>query len=67
MVGTIRLFLPVVLEDGIADSNTLVTDVGARVVAGRRNQLTDGVLRLMTKGTAKGIVGTCTLHKESPS
>ena len=34
----------VVLEDRVADGDALVADVGARVVAGRRDQLGHGVL-----------------------
>jgi hypothetical protein len=34
----------VVLKNGVADSNALIADVGARIVAGRRDQLGYGVL-----------------------
>jgi hypothetical protein len=42
----------VVFEDGIADGNALVADVGARVVAGGGDELSDYVLALMTERTS---------------
>src|SRR5208283_4200824 len=47
----------VVFEDGVADGHALVADVGAGVVAGRRDQLGDGVLRLMAERTAQRLFG----------
>jgi len=34
----------VVFEDGVADSDALIADVGAGIVGGRRDQLGDGIL-----------------------
>jgi hypothetical protein len=42
----------VVFEDGVADGDALVADVRARIVAGRRDQLGDGVLRFMAERAA---------------
>jgi hypothetical protein len=39
----------VVLEDGVANGNALVANVGPRVIAGRGDQLTDNILTLMAK------------------
>jgi hypothetical protein len=41
----------IILEDRVADGNTLVADVRARIVARRGNQFSDYVLTLMTKRT----------------
>ena len=43
----------VVFEDGVADGDALVADVGARIIAGRRNQFCDGVLRLVAERAAE--------------
>jgi hypothetical protein len=42
----------VVFKNGVADGNALIADVGARIVAGRRDQLGYGVLRLVAERTA---------------
>jgi len=47
--GRFRL---VVLKNGIANCNTFVTNVGPRIIAGGRYQLSDNLLALMTKRTA---------------
>ena len=51
-------FRAVVFQNGVADGNALIADVGARIIGGRRNQLGDGVLRLVAKRTAQYFVGT---------
>ena len=48
----------VVFEDGVADGDALVADVGARVVGGRRDELGDGVLRFVAERAAKRFFGT---------
>ncbi len=52
----------VVLEDRVADGDTLVTNVGAGVVARRGDELSDYVLALMAKRTSQGIIGSGTLQ-----
>ena len=42
----------IVVEDGVADRHALVADIGARIVAGRRDQLGDGILRFMAERAA---------------
>jgi len=41
----------VVFENGVADSNALVANISARIVAGRGDEFPDYVLTLMTKRT----------------
>ena len=48
----------VVLEDRVADGHALIADVGARIVAGRRDQLGHGVLRLVTERAAQCFFGS---------
>src|SRR5438270_5290976 len=43
----------IVVEDRSADRNAFVADIGSRVIAGRRDQLSDGILPLMAEGTAQ--------------
>jgi len=57
----------IVFENGIANRNAFVADVGSRVIAGRRNELADYVLTLMTKGTSQSIIGSGTLHADFSS
>ena len=58
----------IVVEDRVTDGNALVADVGARVVAGRRDQLGHGVLRLVTERAAKCFFGSrARFHSISPS
>jgi hypothetical protein len=52
----------VIFENGIADRNAFVADVGTWVIAGRRDELADYVLTLMTKRTPQSIIGSGTLH-----
>jgi hypothetical protein len=52
----------IVLEDRVTHRDTLITNVGAGIVARRRDELSDYVLALMTKGTSQSIIGSGTLH-----
>jgi hypothetical protein len=54
--------MPVVFKDRVADRNSLVADVGARVIAGRRDQLPNDVLTFVAEGAAERVVGTGTFH-----
>jgi hypothetical protein len=56
----------VVLEDRVADGDTLVTDIGTGVVAGGGNQLSDDILTLMAKGTPQRIIRSGTFHVTPP-
>ena len=47
----------VVFQDRVADCDALVANVGARIVAGRRDQFGYGILRLMAERTAQNLVG----------
>ena len=47
----VLLLIAVVLENRIADGNALVADVGARIIRGGGDQLTDNILAFMTKRT----------------
>jgi hypothetical protein len=56
------LLRPVILKDGIADGDALVANVGARIVGGRGDQLTNNILAFMAERTTQRIIGTYTLH-----
>ena len=43
----------VVFKNGVADGDALIADIGARIVAGRRDQLGYGVLRFMAERAAQ--------------
>jgi hypothetical protein len=58
--------MPVVFDDGIADRNTLIADIGARVITRRGNELTDYVLTLVAERTAKRVVRSSTLQAATP-
>ena len=62
----VRLIVPVVLENRIADGDAFVANVRARIIARGGNQLADNVLAFMTEGTTEGIVRTSTLHASTP-
>src|SRR5579884_4158870 len=66
MGSAVRLFVPVVFQDGIANCDTLVADVGSRIVARRGNQLANDILAFMAEGTTERVVRTSTLHTGSP-
>jgi hypothetical protein len=55
--------MAVVLQNGVANRNALVTDIRSGVIAGGGDQLTYDVLALMAKGTAQRLVGSSSLHK----
>jgi len=61
--SSILLLVPIVLENGVADRNALIANIGARIIRRRGNQLSYNILTLMTKGTPEGIIGTGTLHR----
>ncbi len=50
--GGVRL-AAIVFENRVADGDALIADVGARIVAGRRDQLGNGVLRLVAERAAQ--------------
>jgi hypothetical protein len=47
----------VVFENGIANRDALIANVGTRIIAGRRDQLGYGILRFMAERTAQDLVG----------
>ena len=51
--GGMRGLAAVVLKDGVADSDALIADVCAWIVAGRRDQLGYGVLRFVAERAAQ--------------
>jgi hypothetical protein len=55
----------VILQYRVAYGNALVADVGAGVIAGGRDELTDYVLALMAKRASQGIIGSGALHAVS--
>src|SRR5580698_9718020 len=57
--GGLRL---VVLEDRVANRNAFVADIGPRVIARRRNQLTDNILTLVAEGTSQCLVRSSSLQ-----
>ena len=52
----------VVLQNRVADRDALVADVGAGIVAGGGDELSDYVLTLVAKRTPQSIIGSGTLH-----
>ena len=62
MGRAVRLIVPVVFENRVADGDALVADVSAGVIAGGGDQLSDYVLAFMAKRTTERIVGTGSLH-----
>jgi hypothetical protein len=56
--------MPVVFQDGIADGNAFVADISTRIVRGGGDQLSNNVLTLVTKGTAEGIIGASSFHRD---
>src|SRR5579863_7619526 len=58
--GLFALFL---FEDLLADADTLIADVGARVVRRRADQLFDLLLRLVAERTAERFVRTKFSHR----
>ena len=62
LVLAVLLLMPVVLQNRVADGDTLVANIGARVIRRGGDQLTDNVLALVTKRTTQGIIGSGTFH-----
>src|SRR5450759_4035508 len=65
--GGLRLLAAVILQDGVAEGNALVANVGAWVIAGRRDELANNLLALVAEGTTQRLVGTRSFHKLSPT
>ena len=65
MWTAVRLLMPVVLQNGVANGNALVADVRTRIVAGGRDQLPNNILAFVAERTAEGIVGTGTFQAVS--
>src|SRR5947208_12653259 len=57
----------VILEDGVANGNALIANIGSRIIAGGGNQLTDNILTLMAKRTPQCIIRSGTLHTTPPA
>src|ERR1700728_4787459 len=63
---TVALLVAVVFDDGIANGNAFIADIGPWIIAGRGNEFTDDVLALMAERTSKGIVRSGALQAGSP-
>jgi hypothetical protein len=55
----------IILKNGVANRDALITDVGTRVVTWRRNQFSDDVLALVAEGTSQGIIRSGALQMVS--
>src|SRR5579864_1970589 len=64
MGSPVLLLMAVVFKDGVADPNALVTNVGARVIRGGGDQLTNNILAFVTKRTTERIVQASSLHRD---
>ena len=64
MGSPILLLMPVIFENGVTDPNALVTNVGARIIRGGGDQLTNNVLALVTKRTTERIIRASSLHRD---
>jgi len=64
--GAVALLVPIILNDGIANRYTFVTDIGAGVITRGGNEFTDYVLAFVAEGTAEGIIGSGALQAGSP-
>src|SRR5260370_41398782 len=58
--GLLALFI---LENGLANADTFVADVGARIVGRRTDQLLDLLLGLVTEGAAQRLVWVKFFHR----
>jgi hypothetical protein len=58
--------VPIILNNRIANRYTFVTDIGARVITGGGDELTDYVLAFVAERTAEGIIGSGALQAGSP-
>src|SRR5262249_43458756 len=64
LVGTaVGVFVTVVLKDRVANGNALVADIGAWVIARRRDQFPYDILTLMAERTPKRVVRSRAFHK----
>jgi hypothetical protein len=67
LVGSaVRLIVTIVFKDRIADRDAFIANVSTRVVAWRRDELSNNVLAFVAKGTTERVVRTSTLHTGSP-
>src|SRR6185437_9658326 len=64
--GRSMRFTAIIFKNGIADGNTLVTNVSPGIIAGRRNELGDSVLRLVAKRTTQRFFWRSGLHERTP-
>jgi hypothetical protein len=58
--------MPIIFNDRVTNGDAFVTNVGAWVVTGGGDELTDNVLAFVTERTAEGIV-CCALQAKSPN
>src|SRR5258707_5651689 len=49
---------PVIFQDGVADRNAFIANISPWIVAGRRDQLGDCVLRFVAERIAQNLFGT---------
>ena len=56
------MFALFVLEDGLADADALVADIGTRIVGRRRNELFDLFLRLVAERATQRLVWAIFFH-----
>jgi hypothetical protein len=56
----------IVFKDGIANRDTFVADVRARIIAGGRNQFPDYILTFMAERAAKRLIGSGPLQTRFP-
>jgi hypothetical protein len=67
LVGSaVRLIVTIVFKDRIADRDAFIANISTRVVAWRRDELSNNVLAFVAKGTTERVVRTSTLHTGSP-
>jgi hypothetical protein len=52
----------VIFQNGIADSNAFVADVGPGVIARGGNQFPNNILTFMAEGTSKSVIGASALQ-----
>jgi len=64
--STVTLLVSVILDDGITNRYTFVTDIGAGVITRGGNEFTDYVLAFVAERTAEGIIGSGALQAGSP-
>jgi hypothetical protein len=59
---SVALFMPVIFNDGVANGDTFVADIGSGVITGRGYELSDYVLTFMTERTAERVVRSSALQ-----